>query len=43
MANPMHRQIAEDLRAKIESGELEPVPTLYGEVDAPASGETLVS
>jgi GntR family transcriptional regulator len=33
MANPMYRQIAEDLRAQIESGELEPGQQLRTELD----------
>ena len=33
MANPMYRQIAEDLRAQIESGELEPGQQLRTELE----------
>ena len=33
MANPMYRQIAEDLRAQIESGQLEPGQQLRTEIE----------
>ena len=33
MANPMYRQIAEDLRAQIESGQLEPGGQLRTEIE----------
>lgn len=33
MANPLYRQIAEDLRAKIESGELEPGQQIQTEIE----------
>ena len=33
MANPMYRQIAEDLRAQIESGQLEPGQQLRTELE----------
>jgi len=33
MANPMYRQIAEDLRAQIEGGDLEPGQQLRTEIE----------